>query len=107
MSFRTVKAVVLYDPHPHVSMFRELAGYVNLVMDDEETDEEDNTDYLKSLDPKDFKSTDHYAVLNLKRKRYKASDQEIRRQCKMLFLQSSWYFVHAYLDFKYDWLSDV
>ncbi len=81
MSRRLAKAIVVYDPHPHVSMFRELAGYTISTIE-EEDDVEDNSVYLKSLDPKDWKTNDHYAVLNLKKKRYRASDEEIRKQCE-------------------------
>ncbi|VDO02743.1 unnamed protein product [Rodentolepis nana] len=73
------KAIVVYDPHPHVSIFRELAGYKTTVI--EEISDEDNSEYLKSLDPNDWKTNDHYAVLNLKNQRYKASDEAVRKQC--------------------------
>ncbi|KAJ1520255.1 hypothetical protein ONE63_004462 [Megalurothrips usitatus] len=42
------------------------------------TDDNDDLDYLKSLDPKACKDQDHYRVLGLAHKRYKASDNEIR-----------------------------
>ena len=79
MSRRALKAIIIYDPHPHVSMFRELAGYKNTFT--EENFDEDNTDYLRSLDPKNWKTNDHYAVLNLKSQRYRASDDDIRKRC--------------------------
>lgn len=47
--------------------------------DEPEVDEEE---YLKSLDPRNWKEQDHYAVLGLRKKRYKASEDDIRRACK-------------------------
>lgn len=79
MSRRPVKAVVIYNPHPHIVLFRELAGYKNAAA--EEIADEDNTVYLRSLDPKDWKTNDHYAVLNLRNQRYRASDEDIRKRC--------------------------
>ncbi|KAM3184224.1 hypothetical protein ACTXT7_008812 [Hymenolepis weldensis] len=78
------RAIVVYDPHPHVSIFRELAGYKTTVV--EEISDEDNSDYLKSLEPNDWKTNDHYAVLNLKNQRYKASDEAIRKQYRRIVL---------------------
>ncbi|KAG1666196.1 DnaJ subfamily C member 2 [Nymphon striatum] len=45
------------------------------------TDEESSADvaYLRSLDPKEWKDQDHYAVLGLKSKRYRATEQEIKK----------------------------
>lgn len=42
------------------------------------SDDNDDLDYLKSLDPKECKDQDHYRVLGLSDKRYKATDNEIR-----------------------------
>ncbi|VDD80543.1 unnamed protein product [Mesocestoides corti] len=86
MSRRAVKALVVYDPHPHVSIFRELAGYETVVTEEEEADE-DNSAYLRSLDPKDWKTNDHYAVLNLKKLRYRASDEDVRKRYRQLVLK--------------------
>ncbi|VDL90687.1 unnamed protein product [Schistocephalus solidus] len=82
----TERSIVIYDPHPHISIFREFAGYsVGVLV--EEDDEEDNTEYLKSLDPKDWRTNDHYAVLNLKKARYRASDDEVRKHYRKLVLK--------------------
>ncbi|VDN25055.1 unnamed protein product [Dibothriocephalus latus] len=82
----TDRTIAIYDPHPHISIFREFAGYtVGAVA--EEDDEEDNTEYLKSLDPKDWKTNDHYAVLNLKKARYRASDDDVRKHYRKLVLK--------------------
>lgn len=46
--------------------------------DIEDEDEEDH-EYILSLDPKEWKSQDHYAVLGLKKLRYRASADQIKR----------------------------
>jgi hypothetical protein len=43
---------------------------------------EDDIEYLKSLDPKEWKTQDHYRVLGLTTKRIKASEDDIKRACK-------------------------
>lgn len=40
---------------------------------------EDDVDYLRSLDPKEWKDQDHYAVLGIKNLRIKATDDIIKR----------------------------
>jgi len=45
---------------------------------------EDDIDYLKSLDPKEWKTQDHYRVLGLTTKRIKASEDDIKRACKQM-----------------------
>lgn len=40
---------------------------------------EDDVAFLRSLDPKDWKNQDHYAVLGIKWLRFKASDEVIKR----------------------------
>ena len=47
-----------------------------------ETDEE----YLKSLDPRRWKEQDHYRVLGLGKRRFAASDEEIKQAYKKLIL---------------------
>ena len=81
MARRVAKSIVVYDPHPHVSIIRELAGYKSTIV--EEIYDEDNTDYLRSLDPKNWKTNDHYAVLNLRNQRYRASDEDVRKRCEL------------------------
>lgn len=53
--------------------------------DDEEKDFcnqiEDDLDYLRSLDPKDWKNQDHYAVLGIKKFRHEASEELIKQAC--------------------------
>lgn len=44
-------------------------------------------EYLKSLDPKEWKDQDHYAVLGLGSLRYNATDDDIRRAYRKMVLQ--------------------
>uniref|UniRef100_A0A1I8P0R5 Uncharacterized protein n=1 Tax=Stomoxys calcitrans TaxID=35570 RepID=A0A1I8P0R5_STOCA len=46
-----------------------------------------DVNYLKSLDPKEWKDQDHYAVLGLKKLRFNATDDEIRRAYRKMVLQ--------------------
>ncbi|CCG83088.1 Uncharacterized J domain-containing protein C1778.01c [Taphrina deformans PYCC 5710] len=48
------------------------------VVEDEEEDEPESAELLKS-DPKDWKKQDHYAVLGLSKYRYKANDAQIKK----------------------------
>ena len=50
-------------------------------------EDEDDLDYLHSLNPKEWKDQDHYAVLGLKNRRYKATDDEIKRAYKKKVLK--------------------
>lgn len=56
--------------------------------DDEDFDNfefEDDLPFLRSLDPKEWKDQDHYAVLGLKGIRHKATEDLIKRACKWLY----------------------
>ncbi|XP_053677479.1 dnaJ homolog subfamily C member 2 [Anopheles nili] len=44
-------------------------------------------EYLKSLDPKDWKNQDHYAVLGLKGMRFEATDEDIKRAYRKIVLK--------------------
>ena len=44
---------------------------------------EDDLDFLRSLDPKKWKDQDHYAVLGIKNLRHKATEDIIKRACKI------------------------
>ncbi|CAK9825735.1 DnaJ homolog subfamily C member 2 [Anthophora retusa] len=48
---------------------------------------EDDLDYLRSLDPKEWKDQDHYAVLGLKKLRHKATEDIIKRAYKQKILK--------------------
>lgn len=62
---------------------------------EEESEEEESPDveveddirYLRSLNPAEWKNQDHYAVLGLKKYRYKASDEDIKRAHRMMVLR--------------------
>lgn len=61
-------------------------GQVSESSDDEENLEdqfEDDLEYLRSLDPKEWKEQDHYAVLGLRKLRHKATEDIIKRACKL------------------------
>ncbi|XP_050352618.1 dnaJ homolog subfamily C member 2 [Nymphalis io] len=48
---------------------------------------EDDVEYLRSLDPKEWKKQDHYAVLGIKKLRYEASDDDIKRAYRQKVLK--------------------
>ncbi|CAB3219712.1 unnamed protein product [Arctia plantaginis] len=48
---------------------------------------DDDVEYLRSLDPKDWKMQDHYAVLGIKNLRYKATDDDIKRAYRQKVLK--------------------
>lgn len=53
----------------------------------QEVEVEDDIHYLRSLNPADWKDQDHYAVLGLRKHRYKASDDDIKRAYRMMVLR--------------------
>ena len=59
----------------------------SLVESDLTPEDEEDLDYLHSLDPKEWKQQDHYAVLGLKALRYKATDDDIKRAYKKKVLK--------------------
>ncbi|CAH8549941.1 unnamed protein product [Schistosoma haematobium] len=68
--------LVVYEVHPHIALLRELCGETH---EESLSDDSDNESYLKSLDPKNWKSQDHYSVLGLRKKRFLASSDDIRK----------------------------
>jgi len=46
-----------------------------------------DVDYLRSLDPKEWKEQDHYAVLGLKNVRWNASDDDVKRAYRKIVLK--------------------
>lgn len=89
----TAGAVVLY-----VSQEAWLKSILdrNLPRDVESSDEEDindyqfedDLDYLRSLDPKEWKDQDHYAVLGITKLRNRATEDIIKKACKFLILST-------------------
>ncbi|XP_015599796.1 dnaJ homolog subfamily C member 2 [Cephus cinctus] len=68
----------------------QLHGQDSQSSDDEDVVEyqfEDDLDYLRSLDPKEWKDQDHYAVLGLKKLRHKATEDDIKRAYKQKILK--------------------
>lgn len=55
--------------------------------DSSTVDIEDDVNYLRSLDPKEWKDQDHYAVLGLKKIRYRASEEDIKRAYRQMVLR--------------------
>lgn len=62
--------------------------------DSSETNGEDNAmeievdvNFLRSLDPKDWKEQDHYAVLGLEKLRFKATDDDLKRAYRKMVLK--------------------
>ncbi|KAL4704912.1 hypothetical protein ACJJTC_005700 [Scirpophaga incertulas] len=53
----------------------------------EEVTFEDDVEYLRSLDPKEWKSQDHYAVLGMKNLRNMATDEDIKRAYRQKVLK--------------------
>lgn len=45
---------------------------------------EDDLDYLRSLNPKEWKDQDHYAVLGISSLRHRATEDIIKRACNFL-----------------------
>ncbi|XP_063540353.1 dnaJ homolog subfamily C member 2 [Cydia strobilella] len=48
---------------------------------------DDDVEYLRSLDPKEWKQQDHYAVLGMKQLRYRATDDDIKRAYRQKVLR--------------------
>ncbi|CAH8554197.1 unnamed protein product [Schistosoma rodhaini] len=68
--------LVVYEVHPHIALLRELCGETH---EESLSDDSDDESYLKGLDPKNWKSQDHYSVLGLRKKRFLASSDDIKR----------------------------
>src|SRR6185503_8184681 len=51
------------------------------------SDEEPDIDYLKSLCPTKWKEQDHYAVLGLSKKRFFATEEDVRRRYRKMLLK--------------------
>uniref|UniRef100_A0A0A9X5L4 DnaJ subfamily C member 2 n=1 Tax=Lygus hesperus TaxID=30085 RepID=A0A0A9X5L4_LYGHE len=82
-AYRNVECVGPYFIKYIESINRDLNGSIEKSVDDVEEDEsfqiDDSCDeYLKSLDPKEWKKQDHYAVLGIKNLRHAASSNIIR-----------------------------
>lgn len=66
----------------------------DLKTNDSQFDDEQSCDnYIKNLDPKDWKNQDHYKVLALSKKRIDATESEIKKSCKPIILQNTNFYV--------------
>lgn len=65
----------------------EKAESVENVSNTDESQFEDDVEFLRSLDPKEWKDQDHYRVLGLKRLRIKATEDDIRRAYRKMVLK--------------------
>jgi len=74
----------------NVHTFPKDALEINADDDDDDLSEdlelEENSEYLRKLNPKDWKNQDHYAVLGLKEKRIFAKDAEIKKAYRSIVL---------------------
>lgn len=66
--------------------------YYNKVDSDDEEDFsnykfEDDILYLRSLDPKEWKEQDHYAVLGIKDLRHRATEDVIKKACMLIIFK--------------------
>ena len=100
MDRSTSNALVLYVSHKAWlrSVLEGKHGVVNTVLDFRNKEEEedfsnykfeDDLLYLRSLDPKEWKEQDHYAVLGIKNLRHRANEDVIKRACKFLYIPYS------------------
>ncbi|KYN06829.1 PREDICTED: dnaJ homolog subfamily C member 2 [Cyphomyrmex costatus] len=72
--------------------YRSLTGGSVSELSDEEEDQsqyqfEDDLEYLRSLDPRDWKDQDHYAVLGIKDLRHRATEDIIKKAYKLKILK--------------------
>jgi hypothetical protein len=56
----------------------------SLLSSDGLDDQQSVDEYLKSLDPKDWKNQDHYRLFGLVYKRFNATDEELKKACNAL-----------------------
>lgn len=80
-------AEICYEPEPlrKIEIEEVAADESNEPADDSEF--EDDVDFLRSLDPKEWKNQDHYAVLGIKKLRHKATDDDIKKAYRKMVLK--------------------
>ncbi|XP_052279766.1 dnaJ homolog subfamily C member 2-like isoform X16 [Dreissena polymorpha] len=79
---RWFEALCLRRRHKHTLSQHSLTSSSSSESEDDLDDEQDEESLLLSLDPKEWKKQDHYAVLGLAKQRYKASDALIKKAYK-------------------------
>jgi len=78
---------------PYPKDDKEEAAATEKINSDEALDEDPevkfelNVEFLKALDPKEWKDQDHYAVLGLQSARFYATDEDIRRAYRKIVLR--------------------
>jgi len=85
--------VILYSTAQawRAQFYRSFTRSISESSDEEEEEDfsqyqfEDDLEYLRSLDPRDWKDQDHYAVLGLKNLRHRATEDVIKRACMYCF----------------------
>ncbi|XP_055685698.1 dnaJ homolog subfamily C member 2 [Lutzomyia longipalpis] len=82
-----------YDDEAQFREQRETAAAAGLSHSNSDSDISENedkfsvdVDFLRSLDPKEWKDQDHYAVLGLKNLRFNATDDDLKRAYKKIVL---------------------
>ncbi|KAK6625688.1 hypothetical protein RUM43_005987 [Polyplax serrata] len=96
ISTLTVRRVQCLGPN-FLKYYKQLQGHAAYDESDEEVSEdtentghvvfEDDVTFLRSLDPKEWKNQDHYAVLGMKWLRFRATDDDIKRAYKAKVLK--------------------
>lgn len=79
-----------YRPHTVIKLPVEVVETERNSDDDQKIDDvifEDDVEYLRSLDPKEWKKQDHYKVLGIKNLRYEASDEVIKTAYRKMVLK--------------------
>lgn len=74
-----------YRPHNVIKLEYETPPVENVL--DEQKIEDVDVEYLRSLDPKEWKKQDHYKVLGIKNLRYEASDEIIKVAYRKMVLK--------------------
>lgn len=80
--------------HPLSSGSENVLGWVRSLYDkrllkwakeqapEQQIDSEDDLNYLRGLDPVEWKEQDHYRVIGIRHLRERASEDDIKRSCK-------------------------
>jgi zuotin related factor len=91
-------ALVCIQPY-HVWLNAQLAklglidtnNYDDILIEVDDDNDDDSDNYLKSLDPRNWKEQDHYKIFGLKSKRFFATEEEIKRACECLQIQTTFF----------------
>lgn len=79
---------ICYEPEPLITIeIDELEVDENVNENADESQFEDDVDFLRSLDPKDWKDQDHYRVLGIKNLRHKATEEDLKKAYRKMVLK--------------------